>query len=167
MPDAATRYCFGPFGFSLAAGDFGFGPEDDLAVGVPGENSEAGAVNIIYGSAWGGLTYANAQLLQQGSNGLAGGSESGDRFGFSLAAGDFNLNGFADLAVGSLGEDIGAPDAGVVHVLYGGRQAWTPIPVRHSGRTGGTSIWRALREHPTSSGGRWRPETLEGTGQKE
>jgi hypothetical protein len=118
IPGSAERFDF--FGFSLAAGDFGFGPEDDLAVGVPGENGEAGAVNIIYGSSWGGLTYANAQLLQQGSNGLAGGSESGDQFGFSLAAGDFSLNGYADLAVGSPGEDIGAPDVGLVHVLYGG-----------------------------------------------
>jgi FG-GAP repeat len=109
------------FGFSLAAGDFGFGPEDDLAVGVPGENNGAGAVNIIYGSQSShGLTDANAQLLQQGADGMAGAREVNDYFGWSLAAADFNLNGHADLAIGSPGEDIGLMNVGLVHVVYGG-----------------------------------------------
>ena len=38
------------FGFALAAGDFDGDLFDDLAIGVPGENSGAGAVNVLYGS---------------------------------------------------------------------------------------------------------------------
>jgi len=57
-------------------------------------------------------------------------SEVGDEFGGSLAAGDFNTDGFDDLSIGAPGEDIGAvADAGAVNVLYGtsaGLQADSP-----------------------------------------
>ena len=37
-----------------------------------------------------------------------------------MAAGDFNGDGFADLAVGAPGEALGTVgEAGVVHILYG------------------------------------------------
>jgi FG-GAP-like repeat/FG-GAP repeat len=95
----------------------------DLAVGVAGENlgarSNAGAVNVLYGAA-GGLTGARSQLFTQDSSGVPGGSEPGDGFGDALAVGDFDGDGFADLAVGVTVEDLGAiVDAGAVNVLYG------------------------------------------------
>ena len=47
-------------------------------------------------------------------------AQESDIFGFALAGGDFNNNGFDDLAIGAIGEDIGTiPDAGSVNVLYG------------------------------------------------
>jgi hypothetical protein len=87
----------------------------DLAVGSPGENvgaiADAGAVNVFYGSA-GGLPTTSQLLLQN--------PEAGDRFGAALAAGFFHHDGFADLAVGSPGENVGAiADAGAVSVFYG------------------------------------------------
>jgi hypothetical protein len=95
----------------------------DLAVGVPlediGAAGDAGAVNVLYGSA-GGVTGAGSQQFWQGAGGVGGTAEAGDEFGSSLAAGDFNNDGFADLAVGAPSEDIGAvSDAGAVSVLYG------------------------------------------------
>src|ERR671912_1857643 len=45
------------------------------------------------------------------------------------AAGDFNGDGFADLAVGAPGEDVGAAgDAGAVNVLYGSAGGPPPPP---------------------------------------
>jgi FG-GAP-like repeat/FG-GAP repeat len=95
----------------------------DLAIGVVGENlgaiSNGGAVNVLYGTA-GGLTGAGSQLFTQNSSGVPGVAEPGDGFGDALAVGDFDGDGFADLAVGVSLEDVGAVvDAGAVNVLYG------------------------------------------------
>ena len=93
----------------------------DLALGVPGEDSsgqaDAGRVNIVYGSA-GGLTGVGNQALDQSV--LVGTLEAGDRFGSALTTGDFNGDGFTDLAVGVPGEDSsGQADAGRVNIVYG------------------------------------------------
>ena len=49
---------------------------------------------------------------------MIGVAEESDIFGFALTGGDFNNNGFDDLAIGAIGEDIGViPDAGAVNVL--------------------------------------------------
>jgi hypothetical protein len=93
----------------------------DLAIGVPGENESAGAVNVLYGTG-GGLSGTGGQLFTQ----VAGNSENGDGFGWELAAGDFNNDGFADLAVGAPFEGIqGAGAAGAVSVLYGSASGLT------------------------------------------
>jgi hypothetical protein len=96
--------------------DFNGDDFDDLAIGVPNEDVggqvNAGAVNILYGSA-GGLTGTN-QLLTQAS------AEDGDQFGASVAKGDFNNDTFIDLAVGAPGETLaGDAGAGAVNVFFG------------------------------------------------
>jgi FG-GAP repeat len=72
-------------------------------------------VNVLYGSA-SGLTGTGSQIFTQ----VGSAPEAGDSFGFALASGDFNNDGFADLAVGVPGEDVGnIRDGGAVNVLYG------------------------------------------------
>jgi len=123
------------FGSSLASADFNGDGFDDLAIGVPFEDvgsiRDAGAVQVMFGTA-GGLQADSPddQFWSQGSNGLQDAAEADDDFGFSLAAADFNGDGFGDLAVGVVKEDVGTVvDAGAIQVLYGsagGLQASNP-----------------------------------------
>lgn len=97
----------------------GFG---DLAVGVPGEDVgtavDAGAVQVLYGSA-GGLV-SDGRTLTQGAGGVPGASEGSDRFGAAMTALRLNADVYDDLVVGVPGEDLGtAADAGAVVLLFG------------------------------------------------
>lgn len=112
------------FGSALAAGDFDGNGTDDLAIGVPREDvssiSDAGAVNVLYGSREFGIRATNNQLWHQDTPGVDDWAETGDGFGSVLATGDFNGDGFVDLAIGSPREDDGLGyDAGAVNILYG------------------------------------------------
>jgi len=113
---------FDNFGAALTSGDFDGDNYDDLAIGTPGAivdgKTGAGAVHILYGGP-DGLAAADNQLFTQDTPGLLGEAEPGDIFGFALAAGDFNRDGFADLAIGVEGEDINPDNAGAVSVVYG------------------------------------------------
>ena len=104
------------FGFSLATGDFNNDGFDDIAVGSIGENDGRGNVIIIPGSSV-GPTGSSSIRFEQGNDGIADSREPGDNFGYAVASGDFNLDGFHDLAVGVPGENN---TRGIVHAIYGG-----------------------------------------------
>lgn len=114
------------FGDSLAVGQFGREGYEDLAVGVPGETvagiDQAGAVNVLYGSA-GGLSADGNQIWSQRSRGVAGTPESADEFGMTLAAanlgGDRGEAAFDDLAIAADESVGGVYRAGQVHILFG------------------------------------------------
>jgi FG-GAP repeat len=127
------------FGSGLATADFDNDGFVDLAIGVPGEDvgmiGSAGAVIALYGSA-SGLTTTGAQLLTQ----AGGATELNDAFGAHLAAGDFNGDGFADVAGGIPGEDVGlAGDAGAVSVLPGSPDGLTRVGGRLFTQVAGTA----------------------------
>jgi hypothetical protein len=113
------------FGSSMTWGDFDGDGIGDLAVGAPNDGVDAvvagGVVNVMYGTT-SGLTGTGSQLWYQDVAGVEGTAQARDHFGKAVAAGDFNGDGWDDLAVGVPG-DLG--DAGVVNVLYGSKTGLT------------------------------------------
>ncbi|GAA3500468.1 FG-GAP repeat protein [Streptomyces prasinosporus] len=105
-------------------GDFNGDGYRDVAVTAPlatvGGKNAAGAVTVLYGSPDGAGAH-RIQTLTQNSTGVPGSAEEDDQFGSHTAPGDFNGDGYADLAVGAPGEDAGSDtNGGTVVVLWGG-----------------------------------------------
>jgi hypothetical protein len=121
------------FGAALVASDFENTPgRDDLAIGVPGEDvdgrAEAGAVEVLYSDSPSGLE-TPAQVITQDTNGVEDEAEKLDNYGFSLAAGSYDQDSFADLAIGIPGENLGKGDQGqgAVSVIYATSSGLTPF----------------------------------------
>ena len=78
------------FGSAVYSGDFNADGRDDLAIGVPQENvgsiENAGAVEVIYGSASGlsATSPRSDQFWTQNSGDITDASETGDEFGTAL-----------------------------------------------------------------------------------
>jgi hypothetical protein len=108
-------------GSVMASGDFDHDGHADLALygrHKDGGQHDEGYVLIAYGAdTLAGVRY---ERIDQDSPGVPGAAESADEFGSALASGDFDGDGFDDLAVGALSEDIdGVFNAGSVTILFG------------------------------------------------
>ncbi len=120
-------FILGVFQKPTLGGDFNGDGFDDLVIGAPGEGIEsaglvhAGAVHVVFGSA-NGLSSANDVFFVQSDFPLAGGGPANDnRFGSVVASGDFDGDGYSDLAIAAPGQGfLGEPLVGVVHVIAGG-----------------------------------------------
>lgn len=116
------------FGFSLAAGDFDDDLVDDLVIGSPGENQDAGYVHVIPGKRSGLLDYGARRSFQQPYSD----AQAGDQHGYSLAVGDFDGDRITDLAAGAPTE------------MWSGRSTGATVVYRGTGTSSLLKGWRAL-----------------------
>ena len=118
------------FGFALAVGNFNDDTYDDLAIGIPyedtDEQNDSGALYVTYGSATGLTTVGHDVWVQSD---LGGDVVAGDSFGRALAAGDFDEDGYDDLAVSAPYEEVaaGVTNCGAVNLLWGSSSGLTNV----------------------------------------
>ena len=120
LPAAAARGCTG----SSIRGDVNGDNRGEVAVTQIGRGGLSGAVHLFYGTSGGLVTDATGtarddQFIDQSTPLVPGTPEPGDEFGAATVFGDFDVDGCADLAVGSPGEDSGV---GALTILYGSPQ---------------------------------------------
>ena len=129
-PDDPSQ-SFDEFGAEIVCGDFNGDSFSDCAIGVPSENigelNNAGVVHVIYGTAQ-GFQSGNPvpQYISQETPGVPGNVEESADFGDALAAGDFNHDGYDDIAIGAPGMSIGPlAGAGALFIFPGSASGLT------------------------------------------
>jgi hypothetical protein len=101
----------------MVAGDFDGDGRDEIAVGADG-TSGAGVVYVI-NRATNGAWSVQSEIRAGGA--YPGSPQTNASLGASLATGDFDNDGYADLAIGMDGQTVSAAvNAGAVMVTYGG-----------------------------------------------
>jgi len=110
-------------GAKVAVGNFNGDEYEDFAIGAPSANSNglksSGAVFL----ALGGPAVSGEKNTSQASSLIFFGGNENDLLGSSLALGDINGDGRADLVIaasGGSGPNNSRPGAGNVYVIYGG-----------------------------------------------
>ncbi len=110
-------------GSALAFGDFDGDGNDDLALGASLATVNgalfAGRVHVLLGSQFEGPKPAMTPTYTQGLLGMLDSADAGDQFGTSLAAGDFDGDGFVDLAISAPFEGLGSDGMGAFISLRG------------------------------------------------
>lgn len=105
------------FGFALATGDINGNGYDDLLVGAPGYQADgllnSGAVLLYYGGP-DGLSNEPGWMVES--------YQENGQLGYALAVGDFNDDGYADIAIGAKTYGPNSPNVGAVFVFYGSAQ---------------------------------------------
>ena len=113
---------------ALAVGNVEGDQRNEIVVGQPQENPDRDDPGVVYTLALAGTgssLKAKATKLTQAIKGVPGSNEKNDEFGYAVALGDLDSDGYADLVVGSDAEAIGSrKHAGRVTVVYGGKKGY-------------------------------------------
>ncbi len=110
------------FNGAITVGDFDDDGRDEIALGNPSYSQSGlpsqGSVAIMDRATNG--SWSTQETIRLGSSGYVGTPGEGDRLGNSMASGDFDNDGYADLAIGANGKVVASNDeAGAVLIVYG------------------------------------------------
>ena len=110
------------FGYAVDAADIDGDGIGDLIIGIPDEDigsiSNSGLIQIRFNPDEHSDTTPSVQSLHQGSTGVEGNLEAGDRFGAFVLAADVTGDGTDDVIVGIPNESIGSDNnAGAVSLF--------------------------------------------------
>jgi hypothetical protein len=116
FPDP-TNIDYDNFGWSVASGDFNGDGYPDALIGANGDNDKG--ADTYRGRAYifsGGPSMSTAPSLAfpDPSN------LNGDKFGTSVASGDFNGDGYADALIGAMDNSVGSANRGRAYIFSGG-----------------------------------------------
>ena len=151
-------------GFEESHVDFNGDGFDDLVINTPGKTvdgyASAGEITVMYGSST-GVQPSTSVTFTEDTPGVPESAHARDNWGYTHAVGDFNHDGYDDLAIG--GEDtVSAQDnAGTVTILWGSAQGLTAtgscstsVPIHWRGAEGRFVVRRG------TCGGRLRRRRL-------
>ncbi|MEW2060399.1 FG-GAP and VCBS repeat-containing protein [Streptomyces sp. NPDC007002] len=102
--------------------DFNGDGKPDIVIGLPGNavSGHIGAGSIVVANGTSTGATGTKVRIDQATEGFPASPEAGDGFGHAFASGDFDNDGYADLAVSSPTEAIGTTQgAGLLSVHYG------------------------------------------------
>lgn len=110
------------FNGAITVGDFDDDGRDEIALGNPSYSQSGlpsqGSVAIMDRATNG--VWSTQETIRLGSFGYVGTPGDGDRLGNSMASGDFDNDGYADLAIGAHNKVVSSNDeAGAVLIVYG------------------------------------------------
>jgi hypothetical protein len=115
---------------SLAVGNVFGGARPEIVAGVPEDDVDFSFGKVFTlslkgtGSATTATVSSSLDPESPGVPGSSGSSENGDNFGYDVALGDLDHDGFADLVVGAPGQPVGGQATGRVTVVYGGSNGY-------------------------------------------
>ena len=120
------------FGNSVATGDMNGDGYADVIVGARNRNGTAGVAYIFHSAGSSGVTITAAGSAST----IISGTAASDQFGYSVAAGDINGDGYADMIVGAYTRNAGAGvSQGVAYIFHSAGSSGVTITAAASATT--------------------------------